>query len=69
MQEENANQRVYVVRCWREGQSAWDGKRIWRFSVEEVLRERRRVGFSTLAELLAFLRGELERNANRNISP
>jgi hypothetical protein len=50
---------AYLVRCWRKERAAPDGSSQWRFSVEEVLHERRRRGFSSLEALLAFLRAEL----------
>jgi hypothetical protein len=50
--------RAYLLRCWRERGAA--GKEpLWRFSVEEILHERRRQGFSSLEALIAFLRAEL----------
>jgi len=50
--------RAYLLRCWRERGAA--GKEpLWRFSVEEILHERRRKGFSSLGVLIAFLRAEL----------
>lgn len=51
--------RAYLLRCWQEGCSAEDGEAVWRFSLEEVGGERRRLGFMTLEALLAFLRAEL----------
>jgi hypothetical protein len=51
--------RAYLVRCWQEGQSTTDGRHVWRFSAEEVLHERRQIGFSNLEALVAFLRAEL----------
>jgi hypothetical protein len=49
--------RAYLLRCWREGES--DQEPVWRFSVEEVLRERRQKGFNSLGALVAFLKAEL----------
>ena len=50
--------RAYLLRCWRERGAA--GKEpLWRFSVEEILHERRRKGFSSLGALVAFIRSEL----------
>jgi hypothetical protein len=51
--------RAYLVRCWQEGEPSCDEGHRWRFSVEEVLHERRQRGFSGLEALLAFLRTEL----------
>jgi hypothetical protein len=53
--------RAYLVRCWRE-KSASDEEHPWRFSVEEVLHERRRKAFGSLEGLVAFLRDELTCN-------
>ncbi len=49
--------RAYLIRCWQEGD-----KPCWRFSVEEVLHERRRRGYVDLETLIAFLRAELGNN-------
>jgi len=51
--------RAYLLRCWQEGEATAGQEPTWRFSVEEVLRERRRQGFSSLEGLIAFLRAEL----------
>ena len=51
--------RAYLLRCWQEGEAAPGHEPTWRFSVEEVLHERRRQGFSSLEGLIAFLRAEL----------
>jgi hypothetical protein len=51
--------RADLLRCWREGKAATDQEPPWRFSVEEILGERRRKGFSGLRALIAFLRTEL----------
>ena len=51
--------RAYLLRCWQEGEAAPGHEPTWRFSVEEVLHERRRQGFSSLDGLIAFLRAEL----------
>jgi hypothetical protein len=50
---------AYLLRCWCEEQAAPNGAARWRFSVEEILHERRRRGFSNLESLVAFLRSEL----------
>lgn len=51
--------RAYLIRCWQEYNAQPDVPR-WRFSVEEVLHERKRWGFEDLDALFAFLRAELE---------
>jgi hypothetical protein len=51
--------RAYLVRRWQEGGPAPGGEPQWRFSVEEVLGERRKRGFDSLEALMAFLREEL----------
>ena len=51
--------RAYLLRCWQEGEAAPGKEPLWRFSVEEILNERRRKGFSSLGVLIAFLRAEL----------
>ena len=52
-------QRAYLVRCWCEQPSAYVGESFWRFSVEEIVPQRRRRGFGSLDALIAFLRAEL----------
>jgi hypothetical protein len=51
--------RAYLLRCWRESDAGLGGRQQWRFSVEEVLHERRRTGFTSLEALMTFLRAEL----------
>jgi len=51
--------RAYLLRCWQEGEAAPGEEPRYRFSVEEVLHERRQRGFDGLEALLAFLRAEL----------
>ena len=55
--------RAYVLRCWREEGESADGEASWRFSVEEIFRERRRRGFDSFARLVAFLEAELREEA------
>jgi hypothetical protein len=50
---------AFLLRCWREGQAAPGESPLWRFSVEEVLHERRQWGFASLEALLTFLWAEL----------
>jgi hypothetical protein len=57
-QETSPSYRAYLVRCWRDKSSS-DEERPWRFSVEEVLHERRRKAFSSPEALFAFLQAEL----------
>jgi len=57
--EKSRPYRAYLLRCWREGEAAPGKEHLWRFSVEEILNERRRKGFSSLGALLAFLQAEL----------
>jgi len=59
MQREKSHPyRAYLLRCWQEGEAAPGKEPLWRFSVEEILPERRRKGFSSLEALVAFLRAE-----------
>ncbi len=51
--------RAYLLRCWQERDAAPGKEPRWRFSLEEVLHERRRKGFDNLEALVAFLRAEL----------
>ena len=65
---ETSPDRAYLIHCWQERNVVSDGAPRWRFSVEEVLRERRRRGFADLASLLAFLRAELGSDRDPSIS-
>ena len=58
MAKQTSPDRAYLIRCWQEQNTAPDARR-WRFSIEEVLHERKRQGFPDLPSLLAFLRAEL----------
>lgn len=57
--KKNHPSRAYLLRCWREGEAAGGQEPVWRFSVEEILRERHQKGFSNLRALIAFLQAEL----------
>jgi hypothetical protein len=59
-------QRAYLVRCWCEQHSATVGESSWRFSVEEIVPQRRRRGFGSLDALIAFLRAELADRTKEN---
>ena len=59
MARETHPDRAYLIRCWQERNSDPGDGPHWRFSVEEVLHERKRQGFKDLASLIAFLRAEL----------
>jgi hypothetical protein len=52
--------RAYLIRCWQEQDAASGDPPRWRFSLEEVLHQRKRWGFRDLEALIAFLRAELE---------
>lgn len=56
--------RAYLIRCWLEETGTGDGP-AWRFSLEEVLHRRRRVGFCSLEALLRFLETELGAEAGQ----
>ena len=56
--EASSSYHAYLIRCWRD-KSGSDEEHPWRFSVEEILPERRRKGFSRLEALFAFLQAEL----------
>jgi hypothetical protein len=74
--EKSRPYRAYLLRCWQEGEAAPGKKPLWRFSLEEILPsapsagsgqrklkaspEQRRKGFSSLEELIAFLRAKLD---------
>ncbi|MFC2042684.1 hypothetical protein ACFLUA_00840 [Chloroflexota bacterium] len=51
---------AYLLRCWQEGKATPDGKSQWRFSMQEILHERRCWGFTNLVELVTFLQAELD---------
>jgi hypothetical protein len=46
---------VYLLRLWRERPSSPEHPAVWRFSVEDA-RARQRRGFTSLEDLVAFLR-------------
>ncbi len=54
--------RAYLLRCWQEKVTSPTEKPAWRFSIEDILGERQRQGFSRLEELVTFLRTELADN-------
>ncbi len=56
--------RAYLLRCWQEGEAAPGKEPRWRFSLEDVLHERRRKGFDSLEALITFLRDELTGGAD-----
>lgn len=47
--------RVYLLRCWREGETTPGQSPHWRFSVEEILEKQPRQGFDNLEALTDFL--------------
>jgi hypothetical protein len=51
--------RSFLLRCWQEGEASPGEEAEWRFSVEEVVDEPRRKGFSNLEAVCAFLRDQL----------
>jgi hypothetical protein len=59
---------AYLLRCWREEEAAPEGAPRWRFSMEEVLHERRRWGFTDLESVLAFLQAELAEGSGEPIA-
>ena len=63
MAKKRSPDRAYLMRCWQEG----DAAPRWRFSVEEVLHERRRRGYADLSSLIAFLRTELGNDRDRAV--
>ena len=68
MAKKTSPDRAYLIRCWQEsgaqGCAAQPDMPRWRFSVEEVLHERKRWGFEDLDALFAFLRAELQGDEN-----
>jgi hypothetical protein len=46
---------VYLLRCWKEGETTPGQDPHWRFSVEEILQKQPRQGFDSLEALTAFL--------------
>ncbi len=64
MAKETVKTRTYLIRCWQDSHVA--APHHWRFTVEEVLHDKQRWGFSDLDELVAFLRAELT-DVDKNI--
>ncbi len=58
MPDKHLAYRAYLLRCWPERDTARSDHSQWRFSVEDILHERRRTGFGDLETLIAFLRAE-----------
>jgi hypothetical protein len=48
--------RTFLLRCWQEGRASPGGRFTWRFSVEDVLDKRRRQGFGSFEQVIAYLR-------------
>ena len=46
---------AYLLRCWQEEGRSFDEGIEWRFSVEEVLDEKWRRGFTSIQDMLDFL--------------
>jgi hypothetical protein len=67
MARDSSPDRAYLIRCWQEQASAPGDVPRWRYSVEEVLHERRRQGFRDLGSLISFLRTELGSTQDRSI--
>lgn len=57
---------AYLLRCWQEVSPSFDDTVEWRFSIEEVLGERWRRGFTSIQDLLDFLETELMHTDNRD---
>jgi hypothetical protein len=53
--------RAYLLRCWQEGTAGQDI--VWRYSLKEVLDERRQRGFASLEEIFDFLAAQLNEAA------
>jgi hypothetical protein len=51
--------RTYLLRCWREPAISPDMAYTWRFCVEEIAGERRRLEFVSLESAMEFLQAEL----------
>lgn len=54
--------KAFLLRCWEEREASLDRKPRWRFSIEEVGREKRQRGFHQLQDLLTFLEQQMERS-------
>lgn len=57
-------QRAYLLRCWQEGELAR-----WRFSLEEIARQRRRQGFDSLEAMFHFLQADLANGEDEPAGP
>ena len=55
--------RAYLLRCWEEGEQGTGRGKVWRFSLEDAYTSQRR-GFASLEEMMAFLRSQLEGEAD-----
>lgn len=69
MHEEKAKRyRTFLLRCWREGDTSANDGSAWRFSVEEILGERRRWGFGSFEGVVALLSDQLMEKARDAIN-
>jgi hypothetical protein len=59
---------AWLLRCWRERPSADDQPGLWRFSLEDV-HSGARLGFASLATLMAYLSRELPDDLARAAHP
>lgn len=58
---------AYLLRCWQEESPSFDDSSEWRFSVEEVLNEKWRRGFTSIQDLFDFLEAELTCTGNATL--
>jgi hypothetical protein len=52
--------RAFLLGCWQEGVNPSDGTPIWRFALEAVDHKSPRKGFGALAELMQYVRDQLQ---------
>ena len=60
--------RSYVLRCWQEQEAAPDRPPVWRFVLQEISGEQRRLGFGDFEQMADFLLHELVGSNSHQVS-
>ena len=51
---------AFLIRCWQEPDSGLSERPGWRFSLTHINKYRKKIGFTDLEEVMAYLHQELE---------
>ena len=60
---ESKTYQAFLLRCWRESDTELQGEAAWRFALVPAGDEGRIRAFSSLEDLIVYLRQELHRSA------